>query len=97
VRRSSDGAEITFTPSGILPRIFTKEHEAENINNFACITQTQGKVSDLPEEQEGTFFIVSMMVFAASKREDLIAPDTGKGAIRDEQGRILAVTRFIRR
>jgi len=95
--RNSDGSEITFEPSGILPRVSTEEHEAEPIEGIACVTQSQGKVSGLPEMAEDTFFIVSAMVFNASQRRDLIAPDTGKGAIRDEQGRILAVTRFIRR
>jgi len=95
--RLPDGWESTYSPSGILPRVATEEHEAEAIEKIACVTQSLGKVSGLPEMAADTFFIVSMMVFQASDRRDLIAPDTGKGAIRDEQGRILAVTRFIRR
>jgi len=95
--RQADGSDLTFEPSGILPRVSTEEHEAAAINGIACVTQAQGEVSGLPEMVEDTFFIVSMMVFSASSRHDLIAPDTGKGAVRDEQGRILAVTRMIRR
>ncbi len=56
-----------------------------------------GGVEGLPEQQDGTFLIVSGMVFAASDRPDLIAPDTGKTAIRNEKGHIAAVTRFIRK
>jgi len=93
--RRNDGSEIVFEPSGILPRVSTIETLAGEIKGIPCVTQTQGEISGLPEPETGTVFMVSALVFNASDRRDLIAPDTGKGAIRDEKGRIQAVTRLL--
>ena len=95
--RLAEGTDRTFTPSGIIPRVATVEIQADSLDGIPCVSQSTGEVEGLPAVAEGTFFIVSALVFGASARVDLIAPDTGKGAIRDSQGRILAVTRFIRR
>ena len=96
-----DGENVTFEPSGIIPRVDTVEKEAEFIFldeiDIPCVNQSTGAVSGLPEIQDGVFLIVSGMVFAASDRKDIIAPDTGKTAIRNERGQIVAVTRFLRK
>jgi len=92
-----DNSFLTFEPSGIVPRVLTSEKEAEPVNGIPCAIQTQGEVFGLPRPEPGTFFIVSRLVFDASDRADLLVPDTGKGAVRDENGHIVAVTRFIRR
>jgi len=89
--------KLEFSPEGIIPRVGTIETPADPIEGIPTVTQSMGEVEGLPDAEEGIFLIVSAMVFNASNRTDLIAPDTGKGAIRDEQGRILAVTRFIRK
>ena len=87
----------TFQPSGIIPRVETVEIESCSINGFDCIEQKTGEVIGLPEPEIDTFLIVSGMVFQASDRTDLLAPDTGKTAIRNDQGQIIAVTRFLRK
>lgn len=87
----------TFAPSGIIPRVATIEVPSEDLDGIPCVIQRMGEVERLPEPVANTWLIVSAMVFSASDRLDLIAPDTGKGAIRDEQGRILGVTRFLRK
>ncbi len=92
-----NGIETVFQTSGIIPRVGTIETPVSGIEGIPCITQTMGQVEGLPESETGVFLIVSALVFGASDRVDLIAPDTGKTCIRDEQGRILAVTRMIRR
>lgn len=86
-----------FEPSGILPRVSTFETEAESIDGFPCVTQKTSEVSGLPEYEPGVYLIVSAMVFNASDRKDLIAPDTGKTAKRNELGQIISVTRFLRK
>lgn len=91
-----DGKTTTFEPSGIIPRVGTIEKEADSILGFPCVKQETGEVIGLPEE-DGKFLIVSGMVFTASDRTNLLAPDTGKTAIRDEKGQIVAVTRFLRK
>lgn len=59
--------------------------------------RSTGAVTGLPDPQPDTLLIVSSMVLDAAKgRVDLIAPDTGATAIRDDAGRIVAVTRFVR-
>jgi len=92
-----EGTESVFPASGIIPRVSVFETEAEMLGDFPCVTTKTGAVKELPEFTEGVFLIVSGMVFAASNRTDLIAPDTGSTAIRNEKGHIVAVTRFIRK
>jgi len=51
------------------------------------ITRTKfGKPSGLPEQQIGTFYIVSQMIKSALGRDDLLVPDEVQ---RDSSGRIL--------
>lgn len=57
-----------------------------------------GAVQNLPEPQSDTMYIVSLVVAQnASHRSDLIVPGTGPAdnAVRDADGRILGITRFI--
>jgi hypothetical protein len=61
---------------------------------------TFGEVTGLPAPQAGMFFIVSGMVGAALAgrgRADVFVPGTGPndGALRNEQGHIIAVTRLV--
>lgn len=57
-----------------------------------------GGVTDLPEAEEGIFLIVSGFVGGAvtGTRPDVLVPGTGPkdGAIRNEKGHIVAVTRL---
>jgi len=92
-----NGIETVFQPSGIIPRVGTIETPAAEVEGIPCVAQVMGQVEGLPSLEPGVFLLVSALVFGACGRTDLLAPDTGKGAIRDEQGRILAVTRMIRR
>lgn len=59
-------------------------------------TALYGGIEDLPEPQEGVIYIVSKMVHDMSTRQDIIYPDTGPSALRDEQGMIVSVCRFLR-
>ena len=93
--RQSKPKDKVFSPCGILPRVSTVIEEAGDVNGIPCVSQTQGDVEGLPDPQTGTIYIVSAIVLNASDRTDLVAPDTGKTCIRDESGRIRAVTRFI--
>ena len=57
-----------------------------------------GEIEGLPPPAEGTVFIVSGIVLPrCAGRTDVCAPGTGPadGAIRDERGQIVAVTRLI--
>lgn len=59
-----------------------------------------GEVTGLPAPVEGTFFIVSAMVgsaLAGRGRTDVLMPGTGPndGALRNEAGHIVGVTRLV--
>ena len=89
--------KTTFQPSGIIPRVGVGIEVTESIGEFPCIIEVQGEVEGLPEPKEGTFYIVSGMVFSTTNRMDVIAPDTGKSAIRNDKGFIEAVVSFKRK
>lgn len=52
---------------------------------------------EVPPSEEGTLYIVPRDVYAiyGASRPDLVAPDTGPTAIRDAEGRIVAVRQLL--
>ena len=86
---------VTYKASGILPRVENCEKEVTVINGVPCVVSELGSVAGLPEPKTGTMYIVSRMVLDASERHDLLAPDSGKTAVRNEKGHILYVIRWI--
>lgn len=54
-------------------------------------------VAGLPDPEPGVYLIVSILVVQAmaGKRHDLLSPDTGGGAVRDDKGQIIGTTRFL--
>lgn len=66
------------------------------------VRNNYGDIEGLPKQEPDTVYIVSLIVLNALKtkgrlgyRPDVVAPDTGKSAIR-EAGKIIAVTQFVR-
>lgn len=64
------------------------------------VSADYGEVVGLPDPEPGVYYIVSALVLSAlresgSTRRDVIAPDTGPTAVRDEKGNVIGVTRFI--
>lgn len=95
---------IYFPPSGHIGRVKVETKFAFDLNGIPVATQVFGEIEGLPEPVDGTFLVVSGLVLAANKanvligikpRNDLIGPDTGPSAIRDENGRISAVRGFV--
>lgn len=93
-------------PSNGNCRVAVKEKSAYNmeLDRFVIpvVTNEYGDIEGLPHKEEGTIYIVSLIVLNALKtkgrlghRPDVVAPDTGKTAIR-EDGKIVAVTQFVR-
>ena len=95
---SVTGESTTIPPSGVVARV---EQTYTNTGTVSISGQTitvvradYGNVTGLPDGDDP--IIVSGMVLAALKgRPNTYAPDTGAGAVRDENGRITAVTRLI--
>jgi len=92
-----DGETILeAAPSGQVARCTTSSEVVGEICGIEVVKTTFGLVDGLPPAEEGTIYIVSSLVAQAAGRDDVVAPDTGPTAIRDEAGRILAVKRFQR-
>ena len=66
------------------------------IEHVDTVRVSYGEIEGLPEPADGTIYIVSAIVAQAAMRADVLSPDTGPTAIRDENGQIQAVRRFIR-
>ena len=98
--RAADGSDTVLTPSGTVARVTSTPGTEGTIESLPVPVMTAdafGEVIDLPEAEEGTFFVVSGMVGSAlSGRPDVLVPGTGPkdGAIRNEKGHIVAVTRL---
>ena len=77
--------EIMAIPAnGIVARCSLSEETVMMIDGINVTRQTFGDVFDLPEPQEGTFFIVSRLVaMAAPDRLDLLIPGP---LVRNDQG-----------
>jgi hypothetical protein len=94
--------DTTFPPSGRIARVNMEEIEDDPVMGFPSVKRVSGKAF-IPLEA-GEIGIVSSMVLAAAKDDELvlgyrntnlIAPDTGPTAIR-ENGQVIAVIRFVR-
>ena len=88
------GRTLTIPASGTVARVATQEVDEEAMEIWVgrgcpitLIVQEFGDVVNLPEPEEGKFFIVSALVRAACPgRYDLGSPAR---LVRDEQGRIV--------
>lgn len=101
--RAADGTDTVIPPSGTVARVSSTPGPLETVAGVPVPVagmQTFGGVEGLPEPVTGTMFIVSAMVLAALRgsRPDVAGPGTGPndGAVRNERGHIVAVTRLVR-
>jgi hypothetical protein len=98
-----DGKELVIQPTKPSARVSTVENLVDPIHyegiEIPVIESGYGNIVDLPPQQEGVVYITSLIVAQRAVllgRLDVLAPDTGPTAVRDEQGKILAVTRLVR-
>ena len=86
-----DGPTVTIPPSGLVARCAVDRVQVDTITVDGIsvpVNQTRfGEVSDLPDPQPDTIFVVSALTAqAVPEREDVFITDD---AVRDEQGRII--------
>lgn len=94
--QKKDGSLKRFLKSGETARLTTIEIPSNPVLGIQTIRRSLGDTIGLPQETEDTVFLVSSFVLQANKdRKDLLSPDTGPTAIRDDRGQIVAVTRFV--
>ena len=97
----SDAGDVVFPPSGEVARVVTRPGgDAVTVPGLGPVLPsevTEG-VSGLPDPEAGKVFLVSGFVLANVRgRADVVAPATGPkhGVVRDDKGRIQAVTKFL--
>ena len=95
--KGDDGMGWEFPPSGTVARVATNDLPAADVYGIPCIIRKFGEVEGLLPYKEGVYLIVSSIVASASTRKDLLVPDTGKTAIRDENGNIVEVIRLMKK
>jgi len=93
-----EGVEHTFQPDPQGPaRVSVRTETLPATAGFRLQQQAFGQVENLPKAEDGVVLIVSALVLAQCKeRADLVAPDTGRDAIRNEAGQVVAVRGFVR-
>ena len=100
---SASGVETVIAPEPNPVRVASTpgvclDEEAAALGPVALYSaSTWGEVEGLPEPQPGTIYVVSGVVAdRCPGREDVFHPATGPadGALRDESGRVRAVTRL---
>ena len=90
-------ALLRIPPEPVSARVTTIEEVIGLVKAGGCIAtvsrHTFGKIEGLPDPKPDTIYIVSGMVRdALDGRPDVFAPDTGKSAVRNQQGRVEFVT-----
>lgn len=103
VLRGADGTDTTVPPSGNVARVSSTPGSLTEVPGVPVPVASAtvfGAVTDLPDPQDGVFFLVSGMVGAAlvgRGRTDVLMPGTGPNdaAVRNDKGHIIAVTRLI--
>ena len=87
----------TYSPSGLVVRVETRSVVVDNLDGFPVTASEFGEVKGLPDQEEGTVYIVSLLVANAlkGKRNDIVSPLTDGSAIRKD-GQVIAVKGFQR-
>lgn len=92
----STESERIFPPSGKIVRLSVEYVTGEIVDGIPTVKRVFGEVIDLPDPQKDTYYLVSSLVADRIKgRNDILIPDTGASAVRDADGKIKGVTRFI--
>lgn len=91
------GVEHVFEPSGQLARVSSSQEKLPDVGGFAVARTVWGAVTGVPDPKEGVVFIVSALVLAhCADRPDVVGPDTGPTAVRNDKGHIVAVRGFVK-
>ena len=89
-----EGTSVTFPPQKESIRIDEKQTPQKNIGVYKCVSN-EVIGHNLPPQQEGVTLLVSRLVLDAfPQRKDLVAPDTGKTAKRNEKGQVIGIYQF---
>ena len=103
INLANEAGEILMTiePSGIIARLVVTPGMLEEVPGLPVPVASPpqyGEIEGLPDPQTGVLYVASYIVASRAGRPDVLQPGTGPrdGAIRDDAGRIVAVTRLVR-
>lgn len=88
-----DQVYATFEPGDTHLRVHTRGEEQQVDGVPVDVTYVTG-IDGLPDPEDGTFYIVPQPVAYTVNRPDLVIPDTGPSAIREDDGQVFAVRRL---
>ncbi|MBY9080972.1 hypothetical protein KIH86_02920 [Paenibacillus sp. HN-1] len=91
---------LTVPAEDQMVRVSQQYVQVPAVGGHPVVRSTYGAVVGLPEPQYNTYYIVSLLVAQALAdsgihRTDILVPDTGAGAVRNESGGIIGTTRFM--
>lgn len=87
------GKEIAIESSGAA-RCAVKNVVVGEVDGVPVVSAEYGEITGLPEPQDGVVYIVSMLVAQRAGRADVLSPDSGPSAIR-ENGQVVAVRNLV--
>lgn len=101
--QAADGTVVSFQPSGTVARVSTSTVEVGTVTIFVqdipVIKTVYGEVTDVPALPCEPFLVSGMVLGRLGQEYTGVAfaPATGPadGAIRNEKGHIVAVTKFV--
>lgn len=100
--RKKDGSEVSIEPSGKVFRLEERDEVIGEIDGIEVVKR-EFTLSELPSEfdDDDAVILVSLPALLALRaaqiktKATILAPDTGSGAIRDAEGRIVGTKRLI--
>jgi hypothetical protein len=93
---------VTEFPAAEKPMLVNIKTETVNyINSLPVVTTSFGNLTSVPEKIEGTIYIANMLTLARVKieypeRNDFLAMDSGRSAVRNDKGHIEYCTQLIK-
>ena len=93
----TEGCFSTFSASGVIARVESRHVISSKYDEIPLFSVEYGDVYGLPEPEEGTLYIVSLLVMQASSRTDLVAPASGHPDVVRVNGQIHSVPGFVAR
>ena len=88
---------IRIPPSGQVARVRAEQLKVGEVSGIPIVSTEFNEIVGLPEPRKDVIYIASTLVAQAASRQgrhDVVAPDTGPTAIRDDDGNIVAVRRL---
>jgi hypothetical protein len=95
IRLANDDDEVyqTFEPDDASMTVQTRGVDTRE-DGVPIVQTTVTDIDGLPDPEPGTYYIVPQPVAYTLNRSDLLTPDTGPSAIRNEDGTVYAVRRL---